>query len=75
LAKANPERQLTSSASVPLVGGMALLTAAMSKTLDKRVAFRLPIVVAGAMLASGRAQDGGQLVPLCGCQGRLGSIL
>jgi len=42
------------AASVPLVGGIATLGAAMSKLLDKRIAFRLPIVIAGAMLAGGR---------------------
>lgn len=54
LDKPNPKRQSTEAASVPLVGGIATLGAAMSRLLDKRIAFRLPIVVAGAMLAGGR---------------------
>jgi hypothetical protein len=39
---------------VPLIGGIATLVSAMSGLLDARIGFRLPIVVAGAMLASGR---------------------
>jgi hypothetical protein len=39
---------------VPLVGVIGDLVAAMSHLLDARIAFRLPILVAGAMLASGR---------------------
>ncbi len=54
LGTANPERQSTKAASVPLVSGIASLGAAMSRLLDKRIGFRLPIVVAGAMLAGGR---------------------
>jgi hypothetical protein len=54
LATPNPKRQSTVAASVPLVGGIAELGARMGKLLDKRIAFRLPIVIAGAMLAGGR---------------------
>lgn len=54
LGRPNPKRRVTEAASVPLVGGIAGLAAAMSQLLDKRIAFRLPIVVAGAMLARGR---------------------
>ena len=54
LVQANPGRRSTTAASVPLVGGIAVLAGAMSKLLDKRIAFRLPIVIAGAMLATGR---------------------
>jgi len=50
----NAERRLTTKASVPLTGGIAALAAAMSQVLDARIAFRLPIVIAGALLASGR---------------------
>lgn len=39
---------------MPLVGGMAVLSTSMSRLLDRRIAFRLPIVIAGALLASGR---------------------
>ena len=54
LATSNPKRQSTVAASVPLVGGVAELSARMGKLLDKRIAFRLPIVLAGAVLAGGR---------------------
>lgn len=50
----NPERRSTLQAGVPLIGTVALFAAAMSRVLDTRIAFRLPIVLAGAMLASGR---------------------
>ena len=54
LDRPNAQRQRTEAASVPLVGVVAMLTASMSQYLDARVAFRLPIIVAGAILASGR---------------------
>jgi hypothetical protein len=54
LANSNPNRQSIVTADVPLVGGIAELGARMSKLLDKRIAFRFPIVIAGAMLAGGR---------------------
>jgi len=54
LAQTDPGRRSTNAAAVPLVGGVAVLVAAMSRLLDKRIAFRLPIVIAGAMLATGR---------------------
>lgn len=54
LAKPNPDRKRTTEATVPLVGGVATLVAAMSRLLDARIGFRLPIVVAGALLAEGR---------------------
>jgi hypothetical protein len=50
----NPKRQSTEAASVPLVGVTASIANSMSRLLDKRIGFRLPIVLAGAMLASGR---------------------
>lgn len=54
LANRNDERRSTEQASVPLCGDCATFAAAMSKMLDRRVAFRLPIVLAGAILAGGR---------------------
>lgn len=54
LGQHNDQRRRTCQASVPLVGGTAVLAAAMSRVLDQRIAFRLPIVIAGAMLAGGR---------------------
>jgi hypothetical protein len=37
-------RRSTNAAVVPLVGGLAALTTAMSQLRDKRISFRLPIV-------------------------------
>lgn len=54
LAKCNEDRCRTTEARVPLTGSIATLAAAMSHLLDSRIAFRLPIVIAGAMLAGGR---------------------
>ena len=54
LADRNPERRRTERANVPLTGGLAVLASEMSRLLDRRVAFRLPIILAGAMLAGGR---------------------
>ena len=54
LTRPNPKRESTDAANVPLVGGIAVLCASMSRLLDRRIAFRLPIVIAGALLAGGR---------------------
>ncbi len=54
LAQPNPERRRTVAASVPLVGVIAGWAAEMSRLLDVRIAFRLPIILAGALLAGGR---------------------
>ena len=45
LTTPNRKRQSTDVASVPMVGGIAVLAAAMSRLIDKRIAFRLPIVM------------------------------
>ncbi len=54
LARRNDRRQTTTQPNVPLGGGIAAMATAMSELLDARSAFRLPIVLAGAMLAGGR---------------------
>lgn len=54
LATTNTDRRPTQAARVPLVGNIAVLAASMGSLLDVRIGFRLPIVLAGAMLASGR---------------------
>jgi len=54
LGRRNADRRRTTESSVPLTGGIAALVNAMSEMLDVRIGFRLPIVVAGAMLAGGR---------------------
>ncbi len=54
LVTPNPSRRRTETASIPLTGTVAALASAMGPMLDARIAFRVPIVIAGAMLASGR---------------------
>lgn len=54
-------RRRTTQASVALSGGIAMLAAAMGRLLDRRIAFRLPILLAGAMLAGGRRTVGSWL--------------
>lgn len=54
LSSSNPTRRKTTAASVPLVGGIAIVVTAMQSLLHARIGFRLPIVMAGAMLARGR---------------------
>lgn len=54
LSCANPNRRKTDAASVPLVGGISIVVAAMQSLLHARIGFRLPIVMAGALLARGR---------------------
>jgi hypothetical protein len=54
LSTPNHDRRATATARVPLVAGIAELVHSMSRRLDPRIAFRLPIVIAGAMFASGR---------------------
>lgn len=50
----NPNRRKTSQARVPLVGSMLAAIQAMATALDPRVAFRLPIIASGMLLASDR---------------------
>lgn len=54
LARRNRRRRRTEAASVPLVGAIAGLAAGMGRLLDARIGFRLPIIMAGALLAGGR---------------------
>ena len=54
LDRHNTERRRTSAAKVPLVGMLAMWAQEMSRLLDARNGFRLPIVLAGAMLAGAR---------------------
>jgi hypothetical protein len=50
----NPERRSTQTAKVPLLGLMAVAVGSMARLLDPRSGFRLSIIFAGAMLATGR---------------------
>lgn len=54
LAQPNSERVRTTEPAVPLRGGIATITDSMGRMLDARIAFRLPIVIAGIMVARGR---------------------
>jgi hypothetical protein len=54
LGNCNPERRRTEAARVPLTGALMMWIQGMSRLLDPRNGFRLSIVLAGAMLASGR---------------------
>lgn len=54
LARANPQRRRTTGAKVPLCGALAAAVAAMAAVLDRRMAFRLSIIVAGMLLADDR---------------------
>lgn len=54
LSKRDAQRERTVAAKVPLVGELANQAQGMSRLLDARIAFRLPIVIAGMLLAMGR---------------------
>ncbi|MEO1616246.1 MAG: hypothetical protein AAFV88_10380, partial [Planctomycetota bacterium] len=54
LAYPNQRRRRTTESVAPLRGGLETLAGSMARMLDARIAFRLPIVVAGMMLAGGR---------------------
>jgi len=50
----NPSRKKTKEAKVPLTDDVAAMAGEMQKVLHARIAFRLPIILAGAILAKGR---------------------
>jgi hypothetical protein len=50
----NDNRQKTEVAKVPLTKNMANMVASMQAMLHARIAYRLPIILAGALLAKGR---------------------
>jgi hypothetical protein len=54
LRRRNPARRTTSQAKFPLVGPLRVGVAALQAVLDRRVACRLGIIVAGMMLADDR---------------------
>lgn len=54
LSQRDAQREPTTAAKIPLVGELAEAVLSMSRLLDARIAFRLPIVVAGMLLARGR---------------------
>jgi hypothetical protein len=50
----NPDRKKTTSAKVPLTDAMQTAVAALQAVMDRRIAFRLAIIVAGMLLGDGR---------------------
>lgn len=54
LGRRNPQRLRTVAAKFPLVGKLAEFARSVSECLDVRIGFRVPLVVAGALLATGR---------------------
>lgn len=54
LQRANPNRQDTNQAQVPLTGTMKTAVTVLQAVMDRRIAFRLAIIVAGMLLADGQ---------------------
>lgn len=54
LERRNRQRRRTTWAKIPLAGALAAAVAAMAAVLDRRMAFRLAIIVAGMLLADDR---------------------
>jgi hypothetical protein len=50
----NPKRRKTTAAQVPLAGAMQTAVSVLQAVMDRRIAFRLAILVAGMFLADGR---------------------
>ena len=54
LSRCNPNRRATAGAKVPLTGALRAMVLLMQTLLDRRIAFRLGIIVAGMIFADGR---------------------
>jgi len=54
LDQRNPNRRKTAKAKVPLTGAMQTAVLALQAVMDRRIAFRLTIIVAGMLLADDR---------------------
>jgi hypothetical protein len=54
LKQRNPKRKRTRKAKVPLTGAMQKMVVVLQAVMDRRVAFRLAIIVAGMLLGDGR---------------------
>ena len=50
----NPDRKRTTKAKVPLTGAMQTAVSVLQAVMDRRIAFRLAIIVAGMLLADDR---------------------
>ena len=47
LQRANPKRKKTTNAKVPVTGAMQTAVSVLQAVMDRRIAFRLAIIVAG----------------------------
>jgi DDE superfamily endonuclease len=54
LQRRNPQRKKTTVAKIPLTGALKSTVATLAAALDRRMAFRLAIIIAGMLLADGR---------------------
>ena len=54
LDRRNPARRKTAESRVPLVGTMQTVVSGLLAVMDRRIAFRLAIIVSGMLLADGR---------------------
>jgi hypothetical protein len=54
LQRRNPKRKRTANAKVPLTGAMQAAVSVLQAVIDRRIAFRLAIVIAGMLLADDR---------------------
>ena len=54
LQRRNPQRRKTTNATVPLTGPLQTAVSVLQVVMDRRIAFRLAIVVAGMLLADDR---------------------
>jgi len=50
----NPKRKKATNAKVPLAGAMQKAVSVLQAVMDRRIAFRVAIVIAGMLLADGR---------------------
>ena len=54
LERPNPKRKKTTNAKVPLGGAMQTAVSVLQAVMDRRIAFRLAIIIAGMLLADDR---------------------
>ena len=54
LQRRNPQRKKTTNAKVPLIGAMQTAVSVLQAVMDRRIAFRLAIIVGGMLLADDR---------------------
>ena len=57
LERRNPKRKKTTKAQVPLTGPMQTAVSMLQQFMDRRMAFRLAIVMAGMLLLNGKRKE------------------